>query len=102
MESITHIFNCINTFSEINFKFSKYIDLFSILKEIPDFISSRLNDNNLIFHLKEAISHTKWLILYFEKNINPKLRKEMNHLSNSKIIKKIPDALKKVSLNKIR
>lgn len=85
MDSITHILNSINQFAKSNFKFSKYIDLFYLLKSIPDSIAFELNSDDFIFHLKEAISHINWIIGFFENNINPSLKKEVSKLKKSKL-----------------
>lgn len=84
MDSISHILNSINTFSKINFKFSKYIDLFQLLNHIPDSISHKLNDSDFIYHLNQAISHINWIIDFFDLFINPVLKKEVSKLKKSK------------------
>ena len=84
MDSITHILNSINSFSKINFKFSKYIDLFQLLNRIPDSVSFKLNNNDFLFHLDQAFKHISWIIDFFDNQINPSLKKEVSKLTKSK------------------
>lgn len=84
MESITHILDSINTFSTNNFIFSQYIEVFKLLKSIPDSISSKLNHEDFLYHLNHANTHLSWLNEYFDKTINPLLRKELNLFKSSK------------------
>lgn len=93
VDSITHILNSINNFSKINFKFSKYIDLFHLLNHIPESISFKLNNNDFLFHLDQAFNHINWIIDFFDKQINPSLKKEVSKLTKSKDkVKTIPYA----------
>ena len=76
MHSITQqIIDSIAKFSEVNFKFSKYMVLFLLLKTIPDTITLLLNTDDFIYHLSEANSHLTWLNEFFESNILPTIRK---------------------------
>ena len=71
MESITHLINSIESFSKQNFKFSQYFQALNLLGKIPDTVSYRLNDIDLIHHLEEASKHIDWLNRFFEDKINP-------------------------------
>ena len=66
MESITHLINSIESFSKQNFKFSQYFQALNLLGKIPDTVSYRLNDIDLIHHLEEASKHIDWLNRFFE------------------------------------
>ncbi|MFC4283155.1 hypothetical protein ACFOZZ_03385, partial [Catenibacterium sp. GCM10023432] len=77
MESITHLINSIESFSKQNFKFSQYFQALNLLGKIPDTVSYRLNDIDLIHHLEEASKHIDWLNRFFEDKINPITRKEL-------------------------
>lgn len=92
MQSITHLIDSIEYFSKQNFKFSKFFDLFKLIKHFPASVSERLNDSDFIFHLNEAISHMNWLNHYFEKYIIPSLKRESSKLKNSNNDKTIPYA----------
>ena len=54
MGSITQILNSINNFSSLNFIFSKYIETFRLLNDIPETIPNSLNDIDFIHHIKEV------------------------------------------------
>ena len=54
MESITHLINSIESFSKQNFKFSQYFQALNLLGKIPDTVSYRLNNIDVIHHLEEA------------------------------------------------
>ena len=84
MESITHLINSIESFSKQNFKFSQYFQALNLLGKIPDTVSYRLNDIDLIHHLEEASKHIDWLNRFFEDKINPITRKELSKLKSSK------------------
>ena len=81
MTSITQILESINTFSATNFLFSQNIDLFQLVKHIPENVSFKLNDADFISHLSKAQSHLDWLNDYFSKQLIPLLKKEVKLLS---------------------
>lgn len=84
MHSITQqIIDSITKFSKVNFKFSKYMELFLLLKTIPDTITLLLNTDDFIYHLSEANSHLTWLNEFFENNILPTIKKEIRKLKNN-------------------
>lgn len=87
MNTITQILNNINLFSKVNFKFSKYIEFFNLIKSIPSSIEYKLNSDDFIFHLSQAQYHLNWIIDFFDKFINPVLKKEFNKLKVSKLSK---------------
>lgn len=85
MNTITQILNNINLFSKSNFKFSKYIEFFNLIKSIPGSVEYKLNTDDFIFHLSQAQLHMDWLIKYFDESINPVLKKEYNKLKITKV-----------------
>ena len=80
MESITHILSSIDTFSKSIFKFSQFIDVFKLLKSVPDSISFELNNLDFIHHLSQAQYHIDQLSEFFDASINPLLKKELPKL----------------------
>ena len=84
MESITHLINSIESFSKQNFKFSQYFQALNLLGKIPDTVSHRLNNIDVIHHLEEASKHIDWLNSFFEDKINPIAKKELSKLKSSK------------------
>lgn len=87
MNSITHILNSINSFSSQMFVFSTFFEPLKLLldkKSLPSKISAVINDADLIFHLAEASKHIEWLSSYFEKSVNPLIKKELRKHHPSK------------------
>ncbi len=83
MNTITHILNNLNSFSKSNFKFSKYIDFFQLIKSIPHSVEYHLNSSDFIYHLEQVTIHLDWMIDFFDKYINPTLKKEFKKLKKS-------------------
>lgn len=83
MNTITHILNNLNSFSKSNFKFSKYIDFFQLIKSIPHSVEYHLNSSDFIYHLEQVTIHLDWMIDFFDKHINPSLKKEFKKLKKS-------------------
>lgn len=81
MDSITQILNSINTFSATNFLFSQLLEVFLLVKYVPETVSFKLNTDDLLHHLSQAQSHLDWLNDYFSKQIIPPLKKEIKKLS---------------------
>lgn len=95
MDSITHILDSINSFSSLNFIFSSFFEPLKLLldkKSIPLSISALLNDSDFIFHLSEASRHMDWINSYFDKSINPLVKKELKKFNHSSKNKEIPYA----------
>lgn len=84
MDSITQIVDLIEKFSKINFKFTKYIEMFRLMKHVPESISSGLNSAEFIHHISEAYKHISWLIDYFDDNVMKTVKKELHKVMNSK------------------
>ena len=84
MSSITQILDSINTFSTNNFVFSEHIGVFNLLKDIPENVSLKLNDEDFIHHLSQAQSHLDWINNYFSKQILPSVKKALKKTSKSK------------------
>lgn len=84
MEYITHLINSIESFSKLNFKFSQYFQILNPLVKIPDAVSHRLNNIDVIHHLEEASKYIDWLNSFFEDKINPITKKELSKLKSSK------------------
>ena len=85
MESITHLINSIESFSKQNFKFSQYFQALNLLGKIPDTVSHRLNNIDVIHHLEEASKHIDWLNSFFEDKINPIPRRNYPSLNPARI-----------------
>ena len=82
MDSITQqIIDVINNFSKANFKLSKYIDLFLLLKTVPTRVEIELNDVDFIFHLNQAQEHIEWLNTYIEDHVLKTIKKEVKKIS---------------------
>lgn len=84
MTSITQILSSIDTFSKSIFIFSQQIDVFNLLKSIPDPISQKLNNIDFVHHLSQAQYHINMLTDFFDSSINPLLTKELRNLKKSK------------------
>ncbi len=52
-----------------------------MVKNIPEAVAFKLNNDDLIHHLSQAQSHLDWLSDYFSKQIIPSLKKEIKKLS---------------------
>ena len=54
MSSITQILNSINTFSATNFLFSQLLDVFWLVKNVPETVSSKISTDDFVNHLSQA------------------------------------------------
>lgn len=92
MDSITQILNLIESFSSQLFIFSTYIEPLKLLdSNLPLNVASSLNDIDVLHHLSEASKHIDWLSDFFNKSINPAVKKALSKKHPSKN-KEIPYA----------
>ena len=83
MDSITQFRDTYNSFSKLNFDFSRDIETLLLLKTIPDSLSEKLENSEFLHHLNEAIRHLEYVCEYMNIDINPELRKIIHSLKKS-------------------
>lgn len=80
MNSISIILDSIKSLSSSIYVFSQPFDVLNLLNCVPDIINSKLNNDDFIYHLKQANTNIDWLIKYFNEEVNPHLKKELGKL----------------------
>lgn len=84
MNSISHILSSIKAFSTSLFTFSSFVDPLSIINDIPESVSNKLNSDDFIYHLDQASIHISWLNDFLKKHIVPALKRKVSKLSKNK------------------